>query len=282
MMKVLRKFSGLEPDYWDFQIVDLVDGTHYVFYEGINPEGETITINDSGIIRKGKGIWFKEVSPDPYKKGEHEEVLLFMDSVFPWHEHIKAGEGERYVAVGRLSFKLVPEFGIKESTLPIISRLRKKKGTQYILLAEFMPWIPDQEHIDKWLQYVQTKGWIERLPEITAEIQRMTFELRDLRFKNNVLQEEVARLRAERDSLYREVARLRNEYAFIRLSEEAASLLEKLQVQAIEEKKKEIEKPPLLSFRREKGPKEDIEKLQKEVEEIKKKIAEAGKEEVGE
>jgi FtsZ-binding cell division protein ZapB len=281
-MKVLRKLSGLEPDFYDFQVVDLVDGTHYVFFDGINPEGETVEIVEAGIKRKGKGIWFKEVSPDPYKEGEHEMVLFFMDSVFPWHEHIKAGEGERYVAVGRLSFKLVPEFGIKESTLPIISRLRKKKGTQYILLAEFMPWIPDQEHIEKWLQYVQTKGWIERLPEITAEIQRMTFELKDLRFKNNVLQEEAARLRAERDSLYREVARLRNEYAFIRLSEEAASLLEKLQVQAIEEKKKEIEKPPLLSFRREKGVKEDIEKLKKEIEEIKEKTEKAGKEEVGE
>jgi hypothetical protein len=110
----------------------------------------------------------------------------------------------------------------------------------------------------------------------------MTFKLKDLEFRNGVLQEEAARLRTERDRLYREVARLRNEYAFIRLSEEAASLLEKLQVQAIEEKKKEIEKPPLLSFRREKGPKEDIEKLQKEVEEIKKKTAEEGKEEVGE
>ncbi|MGC9021474.1 MAG: hypothetical protein ACP5KE_09745 [Candidatus Methanodesulfokora sp.] len=114
-----------------------------------------------------------------------------MDSSFNWHKYIAPGEGERFATVGKLSFKLVPEMGIKESRLPIIEKLRKKKGVQYVLVAELFPWIPDQEEIRNWLSYVQAKGLIDRLPEIETTMQKLQFRVKDLESKNLLLQEEV-------------------------------------------------------------------------------------------
>ncbi|MGC9021393.1 MAG: hypothetical protein ACP5KE_09330 [Candidatus Methanodesulfokora sp.] len=277
MMKVLRKFAGLEPDFWDFQVIDIVDGTHYVFYSGINPEGERVEISIDGINRKGRGIWFKDLDPDPYR-GKHEEILLFMDSSFNWHKYIAPGEGERFATVGKLSFKLVPEMGIKESRLPIIEKLRKKKGVQYVLVAELFPWIPDQEEIRNWLSYVQAKGLIDRLPEIETTMQKLQFRVKDLESKNLLLQEEVRRLASERDVLLREVMRLRSEYAFVRISGEVMQLMEKLQVKQIEEKREEIEKPSFLERLRRKedlqAKLEEIDKRLKEIEEERQKARE--------
>ena len=277
-MKVLRKFFGLEPDFWDFQVIDIVERRHYVFYNGINPEGERIEIEEEGRIRRGRGIWFKEVVPDPHE-GKHEEVLLFMDSVFNWHEYINPGDAERFATVGKLSFKLVPEFGIKESKLPIISKLRKKEGTQYILVAELLPYIPSQEEINKWLQYVESKKLLDNLPEITANMEKMRLRIKDLESKNLLLQEEARRLRNERDALLREVARLRNEYSFIRIQGEIQSLMEKLQIQQIEQKKEEIEKPSFIErLRRKPNVEDEIKRLDEEIAKLREELKKAREE----
>ncbi|MEM3480649.1 MAG: hypothetical protein QXP84_07450 [Candidatus Korarchaeum sp.] len=280
--RFFRRITGTEPDYWDFQVIDLESWKHYVFFNGISPNEETVHLRIGALERKGVGVWFLDVEPKPINRN-FDAVLLFMDSKFNWHQSVLQGAEGRYIALGIVRWDYVKEGGFEgeKSTSRIASILRRKEGTQYVLVAEIIPISPDSDELLRWYEAARAKIDFNMMNQLAARVTRLASENESLRIQNTALIEENQMLKARVSVLLSELNRLKQAYPDLMIAESIGKLLAEQEIRRVEQMEEEIYGKPTiwdLVLRRERKTSEELRERQrefdKEIEELKKKLKE--------
>jgi regulator of replication initiation timing len=287
LRRFVRRVTGTEPDFWDFQVVDLSAWRHYVLFDGINPEGEQVYLQVGALERRGRGVWFLDIDPLPDGYSEPDAILLFVDNAFDWHSSLLPGSGSRYVLIGQVHFDMIEEGGIlggEKTTKRFMKRFRSEKGVQKILLCEVIPISIETQELIKWYEAARARIDFENLRKLYTKFLELRAQLDQLKAENKALIDENRMLKARVTVLFGELNRLKALYPELVTTEAISQIADQMKIQKIEEMKEEVYGKPSvwdLVLRR-KTPavavKEEIDEFAKELEETEKKLKEVAEE----
>jgi len=283
----IRKITGTEPDFWDFQVIDLSDWKHYVLFDGINPEGEQVYLQVGALERRGRGVWFLDMEPIPNGFKNPDAILLFVDQAFDWHSSLLPGAGQRYVLIGQTRFDMIEEGGIlggERTTKRFIKRFREQKGTQRILLFEVIPINIDSHELIKWYEAARSRIDFENLRKLYTKYLELKAQLDQLKAENKALIDENRMLNARVTTLFGELNRLKALYPDLVTSEALMQISREIELKKLEELGSEAYGKPSIwdLVLRKKTPslktREELEEFDKELEAVERNLREVSEE----
>ncbi len=280
----VKKITGSEPDYWDFQVLSIPEWRQYVLFDGINPEGEEVEIQLGPIIRKGRGVWFLDMEPWPNGM-EADAILFFIDMTFNWNKAVVSGAGKRFVAIGTPEFILLSEKGLLSggrTTRKLIKRFKKEEGEQKVLIFELIPWNPDAKELLEWYKAAKAKLEQENFHKLPILLTKCESARSRLEAEKEQLIQEVRLWRANYITAARELMKLKAKYPELALSEAVQHLLLEYNLQRLEELEASIYPQPSIwdmVLKREKETpstelKERVAEFKEDMKEVEEKLAE--------
>jgi len=263
------KIRRITYDYYDFLLLDVgsVPRRLYVLQDGIDPEGEQVILADGGAGVRGRGVFFEAVEPDP-GMGEYDMALLFVPSVYPWHDVVDPAPGEYYVAVGVVEWSIIEERRVKEGP-KLLARLRRTPDSERILVAKVTPYPFTSREKDQLIRDLRREVVLAK-----SEIRDLRRELELERKERIRLERAYAQLQARYDLVAEKLHELEIKYGFTVKKEAVLEIREESEIQELEAKAEKVYPVGMIDrlLRRAKTPveraRERIEEMREEVREV--------------